>query len=100
MALQFLSDAQVGNSELLIRLDLDGVQTLLKSLTTALEARLEQIELGGGGAATAAGEASNAFAKVTVEFVGSGRDEASPEAIRKGGARGTGETACWEMPGV
>ena len=101
MALQFLSDAEVGDSELVIRLDLDGLHTLLKALTTALEARLEQVRPEGGEAAAGAGgEASNAFGRVTVEFVDPAREEARPDLARKGGARGSGETACWEMPSL
>lgn len=101
MALQFLSDAEVSESELVIRLDLDGLNALLKALTTALEARLEQVRLEGGEAsAGAGGEASNAFGRVTVEFVESAQDEARPDLDRKGGARGSGETACWELPSL
>jgi hypothetical protein len=101
MALEFLSDAEVGDAELLIRLDLDGLHTLLKALTTALEARLEQIRLEGGEeAAGTGGEPSNAFGKVTVEFLDSGTPEARTGAGWKGGARGSGKTACWEMPTI
>ena len=70
MALQFLTNAPAEDAELVIALDLEGLHTLLKVIMTALEAKLDQLALEGGGAnAAAGGEASNPFGKVTVRFL-------------------------------
>ena len=70
MALQFLSDADVGDAELVINLDLEGLHTLLKALTAAVEARIEQTTLAGGDASEVpAASATNAFGRVTLRYV-------------------------------
>jgi hypothetical protein len=97
MALEFLCDADVGDAELVIRLDLAGLHTLLKTLTAAVEARLDQVRLEGGEAAAGEGGAPHPFGRVTVRFVDSAAGAERRDPAIAGGARGSGETACWEM---
>lgn len=71
MALEFLTDAEIGDCELVIRLDLDGLQTLMRTLEAAMDARLERISLKGPDGGTAdAGATAGAFGRVSVVLVG------------------------------
>jgi hypothetical protein len=72
MALEFLTDAEIGDFGLVIRLDLEGLHALMRTLETAMEARLEPVALQGGGAGAEA-KAANAFARVSVVVVEPGR---------------------------
>jgi hypothetical protein len=82
MALEFLTDAEVGDAGLVIRLDLEGVHALMRTLETAMEARLEPVALQGGGAG-AEGAAANAFDRVSVVIVEPAEED---EAGRRAGA--------------
>lgn len=70
MALEFLTDAEIGDSELVIRLDLDGLHALMRTLEAAVEARLERVALQGP-ADEAGGEVATAraFGRVSVVLV-------------------------------
>ncbi|HEX8571499.1 MAG TPA: hypothetical protein VF759_01965 [Allosphingosinicella sp.] len=89
MALEFLTDAEVDDAGLVIRLDLDGVHALMRVLETAIEARLEPVAVKGGGGFE--GEAANAFERVSVVILDPGRSDeepaASPGRRRSAGAR-------------
>jgi hypothetical protein len=103
MALKFLTDAEVGEAELVIELDFDGLQSWLRLAATALEARHDQSTQAGGGTAvdaeTPARGAMNAFSKVTIRFVDTAGSDLGgrPDIGLAGGARGSGDTACWEV---
>ena len=73
MALAFLTDAEIGDAELVIRLDFEGLQSWLKFAATALEARREPLAAAGG--ETARGGALNAFSKVSLVLVDSAGGE-------------------------
>lgn len=69
MALRFSCDAPVGDAELVISLDLDGVAALLKAMGEAVEAGRDQLQ--SGPAAAPEGETAeplNAFDRVTFKF--------------------------------
>jgi hypothetical protein len=90
MALEFLTDAEIGDCGLVIRLDLEGVHALMRTLETAMEARLEAVELQGGGD-TADCSAASAFARVSVVLVESAPEDragASDDGRRAGPAAG------------
>ena len=70
MALEFLTDAEIGDCELVIRLDLDGLHTLMRTLEAAVEARLERVALQGpDDEAGSGGEMASAFGRVSVVLV-------------------------------
>ena len=69
MAIEFLTDAEIDDARLVIRLDLDGLHALMRTIETAMEARLEPVALQGEGEAEAA-EPANAFERVSVVIVG------------------------------
>jgi hypothetical protein len=78
MALEFLTDAEIGDSELVIRLDLDGLRMLMRTLEAAVEARLERVALQGPDGEAGSGiETARAFGRVSVVLV-----EAAPEESR------------------
>jgi hypothetical protein len=75
MAIAFTSDAAAGDTELVITLDLEGLQALFKATEAALETGqgdLSPQTCGGGG--TTGGGPAKAFGKVTVKFVDPKRD--------------------------
>jgi len=70
MALEFLTDAEIGDSELVIRLDLDGLHLLMRTLEAAVEARLERVALkGAGDEAADPAELAGAFGRVSVVLI-------------------------------
>lgn len=86
MALEFLTDAEIGDSELVIRLDLDGLQTLMRTLEAATEARLERIALTGPDGETAdRGELAGAFGRVSVVLVGPAQEDGREAPPRPAG---------------
>ena len=63
MALEFLCDAEVGEAELVVRLDLKGVEALLAAMHSALAAGREPCGAG------AEERVLNAFNRVTFRFL-------------------------------
>jgi hypothetical protein len=76
MQLDFTSEADIRDSELVIRLDLDGLSALLRALAAAMESG-QPHSMPGARSATGS---PNAFGMVTLTFVQPRRDRPSEPA--------------------
>jgi hypothetical protein len=78
MALEFTTEAPVGEAELVIRLDIDGCGALLKAMHAALETGRGDLTAQLGGDAGEDSGGRNPFRKVAVAFAEPLRPQPAP----------------------